>query len=1128
MRRLLLISLTLLIVLVAVGAGIGWYLINDEAFLKSRLNAYVLKETGRQLSVDGPLRLIPGRETTVEAEGIRFANAVWADEPDMVRIGRLRVVIDMLSLFKDTIVIPVLSVEDCAVSLVEREKGPTNWDVLPESAETAESSSSEQVPVVLLDAQIRNCRLSHSAPDREQPLQVEIEELSQQLDAGQRWQIDGAGRIDEDPIAIKGWLSPARALVLGGPLEHQLDAQIGKTVLTSAGTLQDAATGQGANIELNFRGPEIANVLAYLDLPAVSSGLFDFRLSLDTEGRKTRLNIDGNLGSVQANAEGELDRLVNPTQGHVSGKVEGPDLALLGAALGVEGLAASGYMLDADVGFEPGLLRFKLFELSVLPADRLSVLGVLGTGEAQAGTDLDLAVFSEELGRWAAALGRPVRDIGPVTFTGRLLSDDKGLGTVRAKMEHLGSTLTLEGTLGNLAKPLQPDLNLDLHSSDPRALASLFGDFSLPEAPLAVRGRISKPGDLLLLDGVDLSLGSHSARLEGQVNPSEPYSGSEVDLDVRSPNAAELGVLFGQDGLPVAPFTLTGRVSRPGQRIRFEGVDVDLAGHRVHVDGLFDPDEKYSGSEFEVQLDTPDVAELALLFGKEGLPHEPMTLSGLLKPKGKGLQFQTQQGSLGDIRIEVDGHIPDLKKPLALDATFDIRLPSLTLLAFLAPEATLPDLPFTAMGRLQNQRDKSQLQDVQMTLGDFAAKVSGDLYHDDRFDVSIDAGGPDASQLEQWLGRPLVPEPFSLRTHLSGNRDAFGVQEIAAQLGESRASGNLQIGLGTPKTVNGSLTSPFLDLSQWRTGEKEEQPAASEPPSAFVFDDTKVMWVEDYGVDADVALTVTELDLGNTQLRDIELGFLLRRHRLELAPFSFRGERGGTFHGHVVLDDSGARPTLDVDMDGEDLRLGLTAAPGQDRETIPPLELDLSLQGSGFTRREMASSLHGKLRIFSGPGQVASAGIDFLFSDFLTELFAALNPLAETNEFTRLECSVWAADIVAGQVTVDPMITHIEGFTIFSKGTIDLQTEKVNLSFNTKPRKGLGITPGTVINTLIKVGGTLKKPAIELDPAGTIVGGTAAVATAGLSVLAKGFSDRFLSSKDPCGDARKELAKRDM
>ena len=122
---------------------------------------------------------------------------------------------------------------------------------------------------------------------------------------------------------------------------------------------------------------------------------------------------------------------------------------------------------------------------------------------------------------------------------------------------------------------------------------------------------------------------------------------------------------------------------------------------------------------------------------------------------------------------------------------------------------------------------------------------------------------------------------------------------------------------------------------------------------------------------------------------------------------------------------------------------------------------------------------------------------------------------------------MWAADIVDGRVKVEPVIVHVEEFTVISKGTIDLQTEKINMSFNTKPRKGLGITPGTVINTLIKVGGTLKKPAIELDPAGTIVGGTAAVATAGLSVLAKGFSDRFLSSKDPCGDARKALAKRD-
>jgi len=122
---------------------------------------------------------------------------------------------------------------------------------------------------------------------------------------------------------------------------------------------------------------------------------------------------------------------------------------------------------------------------------------------------------------------------------------------------------------------------------------------------------------------------------------------------------------------------------------------------------------------------------------------------------------------------------------------------------------------------------------------------------------------------------------------------------------------------------------------------------------------------------------------------------------------------------------------------------------------------------------------------------------------------------------------VVAADISGGKVDVRPAVFHTEGITIFSSGSISLQNEKINLSFNTKPRKGLGITAGTVINTLIKVGGTLKQPTIELDPAGAIVGGTAAVATAGLSIVAKSFADRFLSSKDPCGDARKEIAKKD-
>lgn len=1128
MRRFLLIALSLLIVLFAVGAGAAWYLLNDEAFLKSRLSTFVLGQTGRELHIDGILRVDPGLATSVEAEGIRFANADWADEPDMARIGRLRVVIDIPSLFGKTPVIRLLDVADCSLTLVEREDGVANWDVLPESADSPKPPKSEGMPVVLLDAEIRNCSLSHTAPGREQALLVAVEDWSQQLREDQRWQIQGAGSVDGEPVAIEGFLAPAGALVNGGRIEHELKIHIGEISLQSAGTIQDVATGQGANISLQFEGPEIARVFSFLGLPPSSSGPFDFGLSLDTEDQLTRLKVNGNLGELQAHAEGELDRLMHPSQGQVRGTLKGPDLARLGSALGVEGLAPTAYALDADVGFEPGLVRFKLFKLD-MPADRLSLLGVLGTTKGLPGTDLDVSVSSEELGRWAEAWGRPVRDIGTVTLTGRLQSDASGRGSIRARAEHLGSTLTVDGVLGVLGEPLQPDLDVDFHSNDPRALASLLGDFALPEAPLAMRGGIAKSGDLWVLKGVDLSLGGHAAHLDGQVNPVAPFSDSNLDMEVRSPNAAELGLLFGQEGLPVAPFTLTGRASRPGQRIRFEGVKLDLAGHRLQVDGLLNPAEKYAGSEFEVQLDTPDVAALALLFGQAGLPQEPMTLSGVLKPDGKGLQFKTQQGRLGDIRLAVDGRIPNLDQPLALEGSFDIGLPSLTLLSFLAPNARLPDLPFSAAGDLQNRQDATQLRNVRLTLGTSTADISGKFQSDRSFDLSIEAGGPDATTLQQWLGKTLASEPFSLRTHAFGNPDAFQLADIDAQLGRSRAGGDLAIGLGIPKTIRGKLASPYLDVSHRNTREeKREQPTDSQPSSAFVFDDTEVMWIEDYGIEADVEVVVSELDLGNTRLRDIEVGFLLEPHRLELDPLTWRGERGGAMRGYAVLDDSGAEPVLDVEMSGKDLRLGLTAGPDQDPATIPSLELLLSLHGTGVTRREMASNLDGKVRAFGGPGLVASAGVNLLFSDFLSELFETLNPMAESSAYTSLECLVWGADIVAGRVTVDPMITHLEQFTILSKGSVNLQTEKLNLSFNTKPRKGLGITPGTVINTLIKVGGTLKKPAIEIDPAGAIVGGTAAVATAGLSIIAKSFSDRFLSSKDPCGDARKELEKRDI
>ncbi len=58
-----------------------------------------------------------------------------------------------------------------------------------------------------------------------------------------------------------------------------------------------------------------------------------------------------------------------------------------------------------------------------------------------------------------------------------------------------------------------------------------------------------------------------------------------------------------------------------------------------------------------------------------------------------------------------------------------------------------------------------------------------------------------------------------------------------------------------------------------------------------------------------------------------------------------------------------------------------------------------------------------------------------------------------------------------------------------------------------------------LINPYTMIGGTLASPSLTLDPEGALIEGGAAVATAGLSIIAKRLNDRFFKAKDACGKA---------
>lgn len=586
---------------------------------------------------------------------------------------------------------------------------------------------------------------------------------------------------------------------------------------------------------------------------------------------------------------------------------------------------------------------------------------------------------------------------------------------------------------------------------------------SLEKYPTTLTGEVG-PLDALL-SGRDIrmaikaSVGNLRLALDGSVGRLDPLRGATVNLTVENP---DLGAMLRKLQLPViatGALNVNVRLSEAGEQTRLD-LDAKVGDIAAKANGTLRT-LGLAGSDLLFAVTVPDAARVASVFGANGVPAGVLEGGGRVAPSGEELRLTGITVTLAGAKAKADGTLRMSGDPGAA-IRFDVTAENLARL-----REGLPKMPFRASGTYAGGRDKIELSDLQ------------------------------------------------------------------SRFGETEISGKASMLLTGRKRFDAELASPHVDLTPWMGGGARSGSAAkaesvdaadktreagkkSTPRKEFVFGSAPLQLPFDKlrMVDAGLSLSVGELKLGTELLKNVKLRLKLDSGNLQLDT-TMADDIKGTADASVRLIPSDGGADLTLAVDAKDVRPASLAGDVVDRSQVPGTSLKMNVRMKGASPRQMAASANGEILVTQGRGRIKSGVVDTVGSDILAQLAGSLNPFAAKDPYTELECTVVKAQLVDGKATIVPVLMQSSKVAVIAAGVVDLHTEKLTFDFNTRPREGIGISAGMFTNPFVELGGTLANPKLAMGTKGAL-SGALAVATGGLSVVAKGAADRVAGEASAC------------
>jgi len=1113
-----------LFALLLVVTGVLIWLLNDTERLRHAVESFVSAISDRPFTIEGEFDFELGRITTVRANKIYWRNSSSTPAPFMLEVGQFTGSIDLFSLFEQPVVITDVQVRDASVLLAWNDDGDFNWRLAPAvEVQSNRAEPSGSLPLLIEKSTLQNVSVRFHHPGLTEDLKIIVQSAQQQRGEAEQLVLSAVALLEEQSFAIDGQLGPFSQLAEAGAVDFDLSILGRLAAFTTSGGFARLAELRGPDLVAELTAPSAVALAEALKLPLETTGNVQLGVKIVTRGDGIEATASGSFGGIEIDTGVRMDSLITLQGLDASLSSRGPSIRGVASLAGLSDFPDKPYKFDAhlvrtDRGIE--LQKFTL-ETAGLNVDGK---GIVGAVPGFRDIDLELTATGSSFATVSQWFDLGVEIPSPFELKAVVAGNgpDKD-GDIDARLK-LGNTMaTLRGSIGGARDLSGSELRFSVDAPDANQLARAVGIAAPAGAALRARGSSAITAQRVSFEALELSVGDATLTGSAWLDRKSESPGFNFNGQAKGPDFARiLGPMLPvstRSLLPQLPFTVNTKLRLTPGSLEIATVGAKLGKSELTFSGQVATGKRDPKLTGELSARGDSLSELLGGLGTGYIPDKAFSVKSRLGISRETiridqLSFKAERATIeANVVLSGDGYS---------QIAFDVKGSGESLRS-LIPEndAYRPaDVPFSIAAKGTTNLATITADRFHAQLGDAELEFSGEMQLKPALaakGIRLKGSGVRLSDLGEVGELKLTDRPFQVSASMAGDAREQVIEELHFVSGENNVHGRLRLRYTKVPAVEITLESSRLNLDEIRVPDAPADTAETAAPgNGRLFSDEPLPFERLDDFDAEINVKIDDLVSRGYRWRDLAVDASLKKSVLEVRRAEVEAAKGKV-NARGTMKPTPQGRAIVVEITAADAMVALYDMTPEELDQLPRHAMTAQLSAVGNTPHEIAASLDGFVWIISGQGLTRRRKLGPLIGDFLTELFVTVNPTVEKQKYAAVDCQGLFVEITNGTIETAPgLVIRTDYVVILAEGRVDLASEKIDFTFETTPVKGLGVSVSDYATPFTKLGGTLRDPHLVFDAKNSVVEGGVAVATLGLSILAKSLWKSWFGTQDIC------------